>query len=610
MKIQSNATTAVTATVVLATLLLPLLPVPAYWLSLGNYIGLYSIVVVGLVLLTGIGGLTSFGQAAFVGLGAYTTAYLTTAHGLSPWLTLFIGLAISGGSALFIGAITVRLSGHFLPLATIAWGLSLYYLFGTVEFLGKYDGLTGIPPLSVAGFALDRPSRMFGLIWLCVFLCVWISHNILYSRPGRVIRALQGGAAMAEAMGADTTRAKLSVFVMAALMASLSGWLYAHLQRSVNATPFGLHMGIEYLFMAVVGGIGHLWGALAGAGVMAVLKSVLQDWIPKLTGGSGHYEVIVFGALIVLLLQRAAHGLWPYVRDKAARWLPVKQVAVAPAAPPAGFDQLPRRTRPERGQVVLDVRAAKKQFGGLVAVNEVSFQVHAGEIVGLIGPNGAGKSTMFNLISGVLPLSSGEVHFKGERIDGAPSRRIVSLGIGRTFQHVKLMPQMTVLENVALGAHLRGQAGLGQAVMQMSRAEEDRLLYLSAEQIRRVGLGDLMYEQAGNLALGQQRILEIARALCTDPDLLLLDEPAAGLRLKEKEQLARLLSQLRAEGMAVLIVEHDMDFVMELTDRLVVMEFGTRIAEGVPKEVQQHPAVLAAYLGGLEIGGVVMGAPA
>lgn len=610
MKFPSNATAAATAAFVIAILFLPLLPVPAYWLSLGNYIGLYSIVVVGLVLLTGIGGLTSFGQAAFVGLGAYTTAFLTTAHGLSPWLTLFIGLAVSGGSALFIGAITVRLSGHFLPLATIAWGLSLYYVFGTVEFLGKYDGLTGIPSLSVGGFALDRPSRMFGLIWLCVFLCVWVSHNILYSRPGRVIRSLQGGAAMAEAMGANTTRAKLSVFVIAALMASLSGWLYAHLQRSVNATPFGLHMGIEYLFMAVVGGIGHLWGALVGAGVMAVLKSVLQDVIPKLTGGSGHYEVIVFGALVVLLLQRAANGLWPYVREKAARWLPARQVAVAPTVAPAGFDQLPRRTRPERGQTVLDVRAAKKQFGGLVAVNEVSFQVRAGEIVGLIGPNGAGKSTMFNLISGVLPLSSGEVHFKGQRVDGSPSRRIVALGIGRTFQHVKLMPQMTVLENVALGAHLRGHAGLGQAVMRLSQAEEDRLLYLAAEQIRRVGLADLMYEQAGNLALGQQRILEIARALCTDPDLLLLDEPAAGLRLKEKEQLARLLSQLRSEGMAVLIVEHDMDFVMELTDRLVVMEFGTRIAEGVPKEVQQHPAVLAAYLGGLEIGGVVMGATA
>lgn len=261
-------------------------------------------------------------------------------------------------------------------------------------------------------------------------------------------------------------------------------------------------------------------------------------------------------------------------------------------------------------QYVLQAQDVAIHYGGVKALDGVDMTLEKGQIRGLIGPNGAGKSTMFNLISGVLPLSSGEVHFKGERIDGAPSRRIVSLGIGRTFQHVKLMPQMTVLENVALGAHLRGQAGLGRAVMQMSRAEEDRLLYLAAEQIRRVGLGDLMYEQAGNLALGQQRILEIARALCTDPDLLLLDEPAAGLRLKEKEQLARLLSQLRAEGMAVLIVEHDMDFVMELTDRLVVMEFGTRIAEGVPKEVQQHPAVLAAYLGGLEIGGVVMGAPA
>ncbi|MBN9698369.1 MAG: ABC transporter ATP-binding protein, partial [Zoogloea sp.] len=237
---------------------------------------------------------------------------------------------------------------------------------------------------------------------------------------------------------------------------------------------------------------------------------------------------------------------------------------------------------------------------GLVAVKDMTFEIRAGEVVGLIGPNGAGKSTMFNLVTGVLPASSGEIRFLGERIDQLGARRIVQMGIGRSFQHVHLVPQLSVLENVAMGAHLRGKTSPLTAALRLDRHEEAQLLFLAAEQIRRVGLGDYMHTPAGSLALGQQRILEIARALCTDPVLLLLDEPAAGLRLKEKEALADLIRQLKSEGMSVLLVEHDMDFVMGLTDRLVVMEFGSKIAEGLPAEIQNNEAVLAAYLGGIE----------
>jgi branched-chain amino acid transport system permease protein len=246
---------------------------------------------------------------------------------------------------------------------------------------------------------------------------------------------------------------------------------------------------------------------------------------------------------------------------------------------------------------LLSVEGLSKSYGGVHAVRGVSFALKAGEILALIGPNGAGKSTTFNLITGVLTSSGGTISLLGRNIDNAPPQEVVKLGVARTFQHVKLVPDMSVLENVAIGAHLRGHAGAIASMFRLDRADEAKLLAEAARQIERVGLGDQIDALAGSLSLGQQRIVEIARALCVDPILLLLDEPAAGLRHMEKQQLAGLLRQLRDGGMSVLLVEHDMGFVMDLADRIVVLDFGTKIAEGTPEAIKSNPEVIKAYLG-------------
>jgi branched-chain amino acid transport system permease protein len=571
-------------------LALPLLPVPEFWITQLDYIGLYAMVVLGLVLLTGVAGLTSFGQAAFVGLGAYASAYVTTAHGASPWLGLACGLVLTLVVALVLAGVTLRMSGHYLPLATIAWGLAMFFLVGNLEFLGKFDGLQGIPPVSVGGVELRTGRSSYWLIWSVALLGALALRHLLDSRPGRALRALKGGTLMAEAMGVATLRYKVLAFVIAALYASISGWLFAHYQRSVNPSPFGLQMGIEYLFMAVLGGVGLVGGAFVGSAAVKVAEDQLQTWLPALLGTSGPVELVVFGMVLILVLQVTPDGLW----SLATRRMPVRRQDPASWA---AAEPLPRATPPARGETVLAVRKARKQFGGLVAVNDVSFDVRAGEIVGLIGPNGAGKSTLFNLITGVLPLTGGQVDYRGERVSGLSSRAIARRGMSRTFQHVRMIADMSTLENVALGAHRRGRAGVLRAMLRLDRQDERRLLAEAWRQLERIGMGALANEPAGNLALGQQRLMEIARALCTDPALLLLDEPAAGLRLKEKQALGEVLSQLRAEGMSLLLVEHDMDFVMTLTDRIVVVEFGTKLTEGTPDVVREDPAVRAAYLG-------------
>lgn len=575
-----------------------------FYVTLLNFIGMYSMVVMGLVLLTGYAGLASLGQAAFMGVGAYAAAILSSRYGLSPWLGILSGVALSSLVAWFIGLITLRLKGHFLALATLAWGIVITgILRNWIEVTGGntgygIGGAQRIPALSLFGFSLRDERFYYYLIWGCALLILVLSLNLMRSRTGRAILALRTGAVAAASFGVDVARLKMLSFVLAAAFAALAGGLFAHLFRFVSPNPFDLNASIDFLIMAVVGGLGSLWGAIFGAGLFVVFEEVLQETLPRLVGRSGNYEIIAFGLVLILVLHRARRGLLPLLDSFLPAPLPEPVRDAEPLPPRKKVGGQKVSGEKALGQeALLELENVSKSFGGLKAVDNLSFRLEGGTILGLIGPNGAGKTTLFNLITGVLEPSEGEIRFGGETISHLPPHKIARRGLARTFQHLNLIGTMSLLENVALGGYTRGHSNPLQGMLGLERRENARTRAEALRQLERVGLAENVFATADSLPLGKQRLLEVARALMADPELLLLDEPAAGLRKHEKEELMALIRTLQAEGMSILLVEHDMDVVMRLAERIVVVNYGTKLAEGSPGEVRRDPQVLEAYLG-------------
>ena len=555
----------------------------------GTYAAIYALPAIGLSLLLGNTNQISLGQAGFFGIGAYTVAYLTTRWSLPAgvgWpLAALLGVVLATLVGLVLGVVALRFRGHYLATATLAFGVIFYGIVHESRQVGSVSGITGVPFAQLGSLRLTGDAA-YWFSWALVFAVAVLTANLVRSRTGRAFEALRSDALAAEGLGIPTRQYKILAFAYAGACAGLGGTLFAPFLGLIVPDAAGVQLSIDLLLMVVLGGSGSVSGAIFGAALIGFIDV------------SGHqYENIrqvAYGVLVVAVVALAPGGafglLGTLLRRRTA---PTSPRIAAAVAPPVAARARASRTAP------LEVRGATQRFGGLVAVNDVSFTLAPGSLTALIGPNGAGKTTLFNAICGVNRLAGGSVHIDGIDVTGWPAHRIAAAGVGRTFQNTRLFNDMTVFENVMTGAFRTTHAPLATDLLALpaarrATAEAAERAYATLERLQLLPLADT---PARVLSFGERRRVELARALAAEPDLLLIDEPAAGLVAAEREVLHADLAALRAAGTTVLLIEHDMRLVMAVSERVMVLEFGRLIGDGTPAEVQANPAVIAAYLG-------------
>jgi branched-chain amino acid transport system permease protein len=583
-----------------------------YWIDVGFFVGIYALLGLSLNIVLGEVGLFNLGQAAFYAIGAYTTGILYTQLGIPIVVLLPISALVAAGFAYLVTSPVIHLRGDYLCIVTIGIGeiVRITALNNPFGLTNGANGITGIGNPDFGLFSVRTPTQFYYYIWIIVALVIIGLVNLQKSRVGRAWNYIREDEIAAEASGIDVRHYKLLAFVIGTALAGIAGNVYGSKFMIISPSNFTFMESCLLFVIVLLGGLGSIPGNLLGAAIVVIFPEIFREF--------ANYRLLFFGAALVAMMVFRPDGILPRIRERAGlRGLGIAKIPkdenefieyVLTKFPASvkGREKIRKsdaivsqEISQSENEVLLETVEVTLQFGGLMAVNHVNLTVREGQITSLIGPNGAGKTTLFNVITGIYRPNSGKVYFSGEEITHLKPHQITPKGIARTFQNIRLFPSLTCIENVMSGAHCHAVSGLGLSIFRFpaQREEERRMLELASFCLHQVGLWEYRNELAKNLPYGKQKVLEIARALASSPRLLVLDEPSSGLNDAETEDLMKLLSKLLAEGYSLLLIEHDMNVVMGISDTVTVMEMGTKVAEDSPQNIYNNPKVVEAYLG-------------